>query len=186
MADEEEEDLRTLLQRRERQAINRLEFIRAKAEELEGELAEIWTAMRALGLPTSDDPSIATFSGANESETGLGGILEPYTGGNALVGLGSLGSAIPPNPFTINPLTSPNLSIKEMVLGLLRGNKRFRLYGATATQIRDAIKDTFNRDVARESLSPTLSRMRDEGLIDQAPGGHWTLAEPGNPFVKGV
>jgi hypothetical protein len=184
MADEEEEDLRTLLQRRERQAINRREYIRAKGEELDEELAEIWTAMRALGLPTMEEPSISTFSGTNESESGLGSILEPYRGGNALSGL--LGSSIPPSPLTTNPLTSLTLSIKEMVLGLLRGNKRFRLYGATATQIRDAIKDTFDRDVARESLSPTLSRMRDEGLIEQAPGGHWTLAEPGNPFVKGL
>jgi hypothetical protein len=197
MAEEEEEDLRTLLQRRERQTMNRLDFARITVERFEEELREIRTAMTALGLPTNSDPTETRFSGLSDDRTvsisgasaatGAGAVVTQSTnplGADYLMPAEPAGFLNPTFLNPLNPLAAQVLSIKEMVLSVLRAGKRFRLYGATASQIRDAIKDNFNRDIARESLSPTLSRMRDDGLIEQAPGGHWTLAESRNALVN--
>jgi hypothetical protein len=50
------------------------------------------------------------------------------------------------------------------------------MYGATTMEIRDFIKDNFGRDIDRASLSPTLSRMRDEGHLKGPDSGNkWRL-----------
>ena len=58
-----------------------------------------------------------------------------------------------------------SLQIRNLVTSAFKGSRPFRMYGATTQEIRDFIKDNFGRDIDRASLSPTLSRMRDESNI---------------------
>ncbi len=175
MADERQ-DLRTLLPGLERQEMNKLEFYLGKVEQSEEALRAIRAAMAVLGLPSAES-AIPTAIPTERQSNPLMDVLASTT----MDVLAPTTGAIPyPYDFLkpVNALTAPLASIKEMVIAIFEGNKRFRLYGATSAQIREAIKDVFNRDVARESLSPTLSRMRDEELIEQASGGNWKLTRP--------
>jgi hypothetical protein len=68
------------------------------------------------------------------------------------------------------------LTIKELALKALR--EKFT-NGATATQMVEHFKSAWGREVMRTSLSPQLTRLKDEKKID-IRGNQWFLTNPGN------
>lgn len=84
--------------------------------------------------------------------------------------LGVVNSA-PTKPYSDNRST-----IKQMVAEVLQG----RPNGADAADIVTLIKQEFGEDVARSSLSPQLSRLKEEGKVI-LEGRIWRLSE----FEKG-
>jgi hypothetical protein len=77
------------------------------------------------------------------------------------------------------PLTlrQERLSIKQMILTVLEHDVKFRRYGATASEIRESIKNGFGREIEGTSLSPQLSRLRDDGHVD-VHENRWKLTNP--------
>ncbi len=65
-------------------------------------------------------------------------------------------------------------TIKETVLEILKESRR----PLTALEILPIINDRLNADYPRSSLSPQLSRLKAEGLIDRE-GRNWSLVKPG-------
>lgn len=61
-------------------------------------------------------------------------------------------------------------TIKDMVLAVLSN----RPTGAEASEIVDLIENEFGEQIARSSLSPQLSRLKEEGLIELA-GRIWKV-----------
>lgn len=50
-------------------------------------------------------------------------------------------------------------------------------YGATANQLLAVFKSAYGREIARESLSPQLSRLKDDNII-KLDGKLWKLVRP--------
>jgi DNA-binding transcriptional ArsR family regulator len=59
---------------------------------------------------------------------------------------------------------SESLTIKEMILRALRDHFP---KGASPSDLRDYIRDAFGKEIDRNSISPQLSRLREEGVVDQ-------------------
>ena len=73
---------------------------------------------------------------------------------------------------TTTSSTSRNPTIKEMVVAVLEA----RNGRGNADDIKSWIFEDFQRDIARSSLSPQLSRLReDQKLAYEPDGGVWSL-----------
>ena len=66
-----------------------------------------------------------------------------------------------------------SLTIKQLVLKALYGHFP---KGATSRQLREFFRDAWDRHVARESLGPQLSRLRQEGAI-KLDGKVWAVTD---------
>jgi len=73
------------------------------------------------------------------------------------------------------------LTIKQMIIGALRDH--FHFHGATPTELSEYMKAAYGREVDRNSISPQLARLRDEGMVEQPTGllneGRWQLTRRG-------
>jgi hypothetical protein len=65
------------------------------------------------------------------------------------------------NPSETSKGTGSGLTIKEMAREVLSGQPN----GLNSSGILDAIRKTFGREVERTSLSPQLSRLKDDGEL---------------------
>ena len=132
------ESLRDFLGRREQELLAELKPAESVVASIKHELREIRAATKALNA---------------EDERGPG---EPS--------LADLPIPAMSFPVGIELLTEPK-TIKEMALHLLENDVSFRRYGATSGELRDAILSSFRKDIPITSLSPQLSRLRDEKQI---------------------
>ena len=81
------------------------------------------------------------------------------------------------DPLVINGRVTRS-TIKLMVLSALRDH--FKSKGATPTELRDYIKAAFDRDVDRNSISPQLARLREQGAVESYGfDGKWKLTRAG-------
>jgi hypothetical protein len=64
------------------------------------------------------------------------------------------------------------LTIKDLIIHAL--NEHFRS-GASSKQLRDFIRDAWNRDIERTNLSPQLSRLKADGTVELDDQGNWIL-----------
>ena len=76
-------------------------------------------------------------------------------------------------PATNAPSGVAFMTIKQLVLSALR--EHFS-NGATGTQLVDFFKTSWGREIARESLSPQLSRLRKDKMIERR-GRVWLLTK---------
>jgi hypothetical protein len=149
-----EETLREMLARRRREIVERLEPAMRLVEELKKELDEIGRAYAAIEGPDDQSRRDRLFEAA------------------------MLAAA---NPFLDNPLFStdrhqfPELSIRDLILAALTGNRNYVTHGASANELMKFIGDVFGRNIERTSLSPTLSRLRDDGMITSTDDGKWRI-----------
>ena len=74
------------------------------------------------------------------------------------------------------------MTIKEMILSALRDH--FIDYGASPTELRDYMKSAYDRDIDRNSISPQLSRLREEGMVDMLNSGKWKLSRHGIGILR--
>jgi hypothetical protein len=162
------ESLHDLLKRRERELVHQITAIHGQlTRELaprERELAEVRQAMAAVGLkpgnPLTDllaPPEEGTVRYDYSTE------LTPF------LPTGAVSNA------TVNLSEQP--TIKQLILRAL--GDQFRDEGATPAQLRTYIHDAYGREIDRTSMGPQLSRLREEGLVEQMMGmlneGKWTL-----------
>jgi hypothetical protein len=148
------ESLREFLDRRERELLSELLPTEATVAAIRAELAEI-----------------------RRARNGVGGIPMPPSA--ALLGSGPLDAIAPLTGIPFPDLSSPLLAksderptIKELVVNALATNQEFRRYGATAAELKECLKHMFDRDVEMSSLSPQLSRLRDDGVLT-LENGKW-------------
>lgn len=83
------------------------------------------------------------------------------------LGLPSTGALVPVNA----PTAAAFMTMKQLVIYALK--EHFR-EGATGKQLVEFFKSRYGREIARESLSPQLSRLRAEKKIDHQ-GRIWFL-----------
>jgi hypothetical protein len=160
------EPVNEFLVRRERELTQQIDALRGQIAPKEQEREQIRTAMRALGLLTeassAQPPSLASVLASALSD-------------------GSI-PALPPSNSVLMPslgeLLNPTLTIKQMALAALRDHFH---KGATPSEIRDYIKIAYGREVDRNSISPQLARLREEGFVLQ----QFVLEPDGPPVLPG-
>lgn len=145
--------VRQILGDHERALVERLDALRSQIIPLEQELLEVRLAKSALPKEggSSDQPRLAL---AHPNSSKVAGSASPV--------------------LTTDPYRSPyyRFTMKQLVVRALM--EHFPK-GATANQLLDLFANVWGRgDIARTSLSPQLSRLREEGLIFR--NGHvWHL-----------
>jgi hypothetical protein len=72
------------------------------------------------------------------------------------------------------------LTLKKMVIGVLEGNSS----GADAQLIISLIKEKYGKEIARESLSPQISRLGQDGIL-RRDGSMWSLVQKNVPIIYG-
>ncbi len=159
-------DIRKLLDSHEAAIANRIRALREELVPLERELFEIGLAKAALerSPKSADQPElfgtrISASSGDYSNSDKVRNIL-----------VHSSWSA-PQSPYE-------KFTIKELVTKALE--EHFK-EGATAAQLLDFFASAWGRtDIARTSLSPQLSRLRQEGILTRE-GPTWRLRRPHLP-----
>jgi hypothetical protein len=73
----------------------------------------------------------------------------------------------------VSPSPYEYLTMKQLIMKALTGHF---MSGATAKQLREFFRDAWARDIDRESLSPQLSRLRNDKIIDR-DGNVWFLVK---------
>jgi DNA-binding transcriptional ArsR family regulator len=89
--------------------------------------------------------------------------------------------ALPGSGVTVE-LEAP--TIKELILDALRDHFRD---GATGTELSQHFLNVHGRDIDRTSISPQLTRLREDGVVEQLSGdneGKWALKVYSHPIEK--
>ena len=170
------ESLRDFLNRRERELLAELVPAEGQVTAIKNELAEIRQAKALLTGADSERPKNA-----------LTGDLDLPVWPDVASGLSALARsnnplmphAVPPEFYTAMDLNN-NLSlrmsekptIKQMAQKALENDVEFRRNGATSNEIRAHIKAVYNEDIEISSLSPQLSRLREDGAVELS-NGRW-------------
>ena len=58
--------------------------------------------------------------------------------------------------------------------------------GATSAELRTFIKDVFDREIDRTSMSPRLTRLREDGVVEQKDNGSFRKVEPLTNVLVGL
>jgi DNA-binding transcriptional ArsR family regulator len=84
---------------------------------------------------------------------------------------------------TLPPPVDPDakITIKEMILAALRDHFHD---GASPTELSDYMKSAYGKDVDRNSISPQLSRLKEEGMVDMLSNGKWKLSRHGLGILR--
>jgi hypothetical protein len=153
------------LVRRERELVQQTAALRGLLGPKEKELADVRQAMQAIGLATSPYA---------EHVEALKPFLDPQERPDSLSYKGILNA----DAATLNQWAE-GLTIKDMILRAL--NEHFHL-GATPSELRDYMLTAYGRTIDRNSISPQLARLRDEGLVQNtnALSGKWEIVLRGN------
>lgn len=161
--------MREFLDRRERELLIELTPAVNQVLAIRAEIAEICRAKAS--LEASEEK---LTDGVNRLNPSLEPLGELRQFGANLVGASGLAAG----PLTLRQATlDERLSIKQMILMVLEREVKFRRYGATAPEIRESIKNEFGREIEGTSLSPQLSRLRDDGCVD-VHENRWKLTNP--------
>jgi hypothetical protein len=157
-----DEPIVDLLKRRERELIQQTAAIRGMLVPKEDELAKVRQALQALGIQPNYVEQLRPFLDQDQAN--------PYVPPGIL-------NQNPYQPQADTPLAlfAGNLTIKEMILAALKDHFR---HGATPSELRDYMRTAYGREIDRNSISPQLARLREEGLVQNANAltGTWELA----------
>jgi hypothetical protein len=177
-----------ILERRERELLNQFESVRIAFAKIQDELHHVSLALRAIRSPVNPFDQVAailapgapTGPSAPAGPTGptgpTGGILGYIAHPEQMASIYGLGvDPIAPRGSLADEEVS-GLGIKELILRSLKARRDYLLHGATSSELLDAIKEYFGRDVDRSSLSPTLSRMKADKVLQQTEEGKWQIA----------
>lgn len=165
------------LERRERELTHELAGLRGEVDVREKELAHVRSARRQIDLLGANDaadfgkPKQISIEGV--SAKGIAGEIKA-----------SVGHEIKKADAQYDHLT-----IKELILKAM--DDHFH-NGATAIELREFIKNAYGRDIDRASLTPQMSRLRDEGILEylprsedgDGPGDRFIVARAFNSTVR--
>lgn len=182
MADRE--PLRAFLDRREKELADEIATLHRQLAPMEWELSEVRRAKGALGieastafhgtgtLTISEHPSGPVPAAIAGKGVGFATIVTGTLRGAAPTGTAET-IAAPPNLLTSFLSSHKRLTMKQLVVKALM--EHFER-GATAKQLREFFRDAWGRDIERPNLSPQLSRLRADGVIELMPDTHvWRL-----------
>jgi hypothetical protein len=181
------ETLYDFLERRERELVNFTTALQSELDTAKNELADIRSAKRQfgnlggadkkrLGMPTDPKAAVAILE-ERLNETTLRPLGNKSFEGSLAENLAALGAGLDGLTERIIGGTSTE-TIKELILKAMGAS--FRKDGATPAQLREFIRDAYGRDIDRNSLSPQISRLKEEHLIKQKPGEEvWRLTKEG-------
>ena len=184
------EPLREYLDRREGELLRSINALHSQLRPQESELAEIRSAKGALGIPithlvVSDSGCGFEIASAADKPPPLQVdatiTVPPFSLNASAVTAGSPQISSPElttdmmmssdTPLTLRMSAYQHLTMKQLVVKAL---KEHFPDGATAKQLREFIRDAWNRDIERANLSPQLSRLHGEGVIEWCDG-IWSL-----------
>lgn len=175
------ESLKDFLHRRQRQLRQLVSAIQGQLIAAQTELEEVRHAMKAIGLqPGTPLSDMRPKSGL----IGLGAAFDA----TAEVTLGADGPAPPLSADALDALLAEQPTIKELVVLALTNH--FRDDGASPEQLREYFLVAHGRDVERTSLSPQLTRLKEDGVIKQKDDGtyrfteKWKAAQAKPPIVR--
>lgn len=200
---DKDEVIADYLVRRERELVQQTAAIRGMLAPKERELGDVRKAMDTLGIPHGSalgdlmesarvrDPSeISALAASLSGQSGESQPAAEPTPRNALA-VALAGSrqaesdflnANAPGEMTTTELLAMQVkkdiagfTIKQMILSALKDHFHD---GATPTDLRDYMKNAYERDIDRNSISPQLARLREEGAVRQQPhpdGEKWHL-----------
>jgi len=183
MSDEQrpDETLRDFLDRRERELSEGIAVIHGQLVFKEKELAEIRRAKGALGIPVVHHLSAENLAAGSPQFTAPTATLADAPSlvfeNNSLdvtahrQAAETIGTPIP-SPYQ-------DLTMKQLVKKAL---KEHFADGASTNQLREFFRDAWGRDIERTSLSPQLSRLYTDQIIDRR-GGRWFL-KPVTPIKR--
>jgi DNA-binding transcriptional ArsR family regulator len=147
------------LAKRERELIQQAAALRGALLPKEQELESVRVAMKALGLTPNYMEQLKPFLSQEQ------GALKVHPG------------TVTTDAPNLN-LLSENLTIKEMIQRALA--EHFK-QGATPSELSEYMRVAYQRDVDRNSISPQLARLRDEGLVETSVyTGKWELTLKGS------
>jgi hypothetical protein len=152
----EEEPLADYLKRRERELTQQTAALRGMLLPKEKQLEEIRQAMKAIGIQPGYVEQLLPFLDQSGAKVG---VLNQSTNEDPYVGVLKTGE---------------QLTIKEMIMGAL--NHHFQ-QGATPSELSEYMRTAYGREIDRNSVSPQLARLREEGLVENtnALNGKWML-----------
>jgi len=194
MTQQSDESLRAFLDRREKQLTEDIASRHSELAPMEAELAEVRRAKGALGIPqvvqvsarlTAGASSRATLSVTpdprvpdpshwqNDANEVAAQIATDHHRQTAVTGAMNLEEEADQCSFhgVVSPSPYEHLTMKQLVMKAL--TEHFQS-GATAKQFREFFRDAWARNIDRASLSPQLSRLRSEKIIDR-DGNVWVL-----------
>jgi hypothetical protein len=169
------ESVREFLDRRERELLVELVPVEAHADAIRAELKEIRHARAGLmdgrQQIISETQRIVSettleFTPA-EPTSDVGNVLPPHSNSavTVLEQVAALWGA------------EQHRTIKQLVMEALEQHVPFRRYGATTGELRRYIHDQYDKVFEVTSLSPQLSRLKDEGAVEIREG-KWRRLEP--------
>ena len=152
---QDEESLADYLKRRERDLMRKAAAFRHLLAPVEQQLTEVRQAMQAIGIQQSYESYVEQLTP----------FLDQDQPASPSLYLGILNMAEP-------------LTIKEMIQRAL--NDHFK-QGATPSELSEYMRKAYGREIDRNSISPQLARLRDEGLVQNtnALSGKWELTLKG-------
>jgi hypothetical protein len=167
-----DETLLQFLERRERELQTRIAVAELQAAEMQAELDEVRRAKAQLKPPTDGSLGLGHLGTRATQHTlevegrkGLGGMPIPEYVVEEL------------SEKTTRKENDPvNMTLRQLV-ELAFKTRRFNWYGASNNDLRTFIKEMTGREIDRTSLSPTLSRLREDGILASSAGGKWRLAK---------
>jgi hypothetical protein len=167
-----EETLRFFLDRRERELLQQISAMEAEIAHRRAELDEIHTAKAS--LPPIHEAEVSDSGSISDAQTqsGVDALANSVFAIKTAVDrtARAFAEASENYPF----LQFERLTIKELVIKALTDHFRD---GATAVELGDFLRNAYGRPIERPSLSPQLSRLRDDGRIEQLPGAIWKLTK---------
>jgi hypothetical protein len=190
MSMEQGETLYQYLERRERELSHQIAALKGEIGTREHELAHVRSAKRQIGQLGTDDKARFGVPGSlaalGAATTRLSDLAKPV--GISLSALGEqmseggrkIAEALQAGAIGIGPFP---LTIKQLIMRALLDH--FRQGGATVTELRQFILDAHGRDIDRTSLSPQLTRLRNEGHISLV-NGRWVLGAHAHDDLTGA
>jgi hypothetical protein len=154
------ESTRDILDRRERELMDKASKLRDQLAPIEKDLADIRRAKAALGMNVAHSPPTDLMVNFATKKFDAKALAGQTLAGQTLAG--------GYDPFE-------RLTIKGLVIKAL--DEHFR-EGATTQQLSDFFRDAWGRNIERASLSPQLSRLQGDGAITRV-GELWRILPRG-------
>jgi hypothetical protein len=173
----DDEPLSLYLAKRERELVQRSAAIRGQLVPIERELADVRKAMDALGFEHGSE--LSDLMATAEAQKSIDGTLKRERA-KALTDDASETTAID-LVAAVAEKALTQLTIKQMILSALRDHFHD---GATPTELSEYMQNAYARAIDRNSISPQLGRLREEGMVDMLNNGKWKLSRQGIGIMR--